>query len=725
MLTDWRGYDWDTFFYRAGFLEPLPRRKADRPGGRWLSRAVAAFDIETSRIDLPIPKGAAQNSHSFLYVWQFQIEENTIMGRTWDEFKELVDLLKKSLQRCTRFISGDIPPRLIIWVHNLSYEWQYMQGVFPFRNEDVFLRDARKPIYCRLYDVLEFRCSYIQTNMSLLHLTEELQVETKLSGAEFDYNRMRYPWTELTDYEKEYCIRDVRSLVACMKKRMEKDGDTLQTIPYTSTGYVRRDCKESIKDKPTCFDVRDMKPMYPVYHLLRQAFRGGNTHGNRAYIGKVLDNVVSYDMTSCYPAQQLTKRFPMKPFKFLTGNLELKRVLKYVGLGYAVVARYIFENIRLKKGVTIPYLSLARTRSADFVGGIDNGRILYAGTCVCVLTEIDLEIVDAQYEWDTVKVDEAMISKKGYLPEKYRDVIKKYYRDKTELKGAESEEDKYRYAKSKALLNAVFGMSCQDPLHSEILYDNSKYTVKNLNIAIDSAKARFENAETKEEILAAQKQLDEAIQKADDELIKAAFPYQWGVYVTAYARKALQEAIDIAGDRMVYCDTDSVKVIGDIDLVAVNAAREKKALAAGAVARDREGVPHYMGVFEKEGVYDRFVTLGAKRYCYEQGGKLHITVAGVVTAKNPETGVPLAVEELGSIENFREGFVWSKSAGNMSVFNDKDNFEFKADDGSGKKVMVTPNVAIIPTTYEMKMEKHYKTLLQDIELYGEYIDRRE
>ena len=265
--------------------------------------------------------------------------------------------------------------------------------------------------------------------MSLDHLTKELGVKEKLSGQKYNYDIMRYPWTPLSDYELEYCVRDVRSLVQCIKIRLEKDGDTLQTMPLTSTGYVRRDCKKAIE--PIYLDIRDMKPDLAVYKLLRQAFRGGNTHANRRYAGKILHDVYSYDMTSCYPAQQLTKKFPIKKFKFINDRLSLERVIKFVGLGYAVVATYVFEELQIKKDVPIPYLPLAKTRSYDFLvqpkregdkgerkkGGIDNGRILYAKYCAVTLTEIDLKIVLKQYDYKTIKVVTAMVAKKDYLPD--------------------------------------------------------------------------------------------------------------------------------------------------------------------------------------------------------------------------------------------------------------------------------------------------------------------
>lgn len=709
MFASWEETDFFEIFKKHGYLKPLPKRKPDRAGGRYLVNVVSAFDIETSRIDLPITDGRTQNSHAFMYVWQFQLEDITIMGRTWEDYFQMLGKIHAALLEYQHYIKSPTLPVLIVWVHNLAYEWQFLQGIYSFNNEDVFLRDARKPIWARMYNCIEYRCSYLQTNMSLSHLTKQLGVEEKLSGQVFDYNKMRYPWTELSEYETEYCIRDVRSLVQCMKIRMEKDGDTLQTLPLTSTGYVRRDCKEAIK--PLYYDIRDMKPTYKVYRMLRDAFRGGNTHGNRRYIGKILENVVSYDMTSCYPAQQLTKKFPMKPFKFLDNNLTLERLMRFIGLGYAVVARYRFENLRIKKGVTIPYLSLARTRSYDFIniprkkgeakekkqGGIDNGRILYAGMCECCLTEIDLDIVIRQYDFDKIYILSAMVAKKDFLPIQYRNVVSKYYELKTTLKGTTDPEEIYTYNKSKEKLNSVYGMSCQDPLHARILYDDGEYNINDLN--------KVGSDEDREKALAG-----------------AAFPYQWGVYVTAYARAALQEAIDAAGDRMVYCDTDSVKVLGEIDLGAINQKRQQLAIRQGAVATDRKGIPHYMGVFEYECTYDRFITQGAKRYAYQIGGKMGVTVSGVSKAINEKTGIPMAVEELGSLENFRDGMIWEKSAGSLSVYNDDDNFYYDCGDGRG--VMVTPNIAILPNTYQMGFTKDYLMLLQDVELYGDYIDRR-
>ena len=672
-------------------LKKKPKAKKHSAAFRNIIDVVTAFDIETTTIHLPLVAGQKQNSHAFMYVWQFQLDDITIMGRTWEECFTLFNSLAEACLAIQKEQGLSTIPLLIIWVHNLAYEFTFLSGIYPFVNDECFFRDVRKPIYCRMYQCLEFRCSYIQTNMSLSHLTKQLKVEEKLSGQKYNYNKIRYPSTPLSEYEKAYCARDVQSLVECMRVKMRNDGDTLQTIPLTSTGYVRRDCIAAIS--PLYMNIKDILPSEPEYRLLRKAFRGGNTHASRKTSGHILRNVYSYDMSSCYPAQQLTKKFPMSPWKFINDRNVYNRVEMMIGLGYAVVGLYQFRKLRLKRRVTIPYLSLARTQSYGFM--LDNGRILEADYCEVALTEVDMQIVLNQYTFDAVQIDTAMVAQKHYLPDEYREVIKRYYRNKTMLKGTTDPEELYQYAKSKEKLNGIYGMSAQDPIHADIKYEDGLYI-----------RSDYDSVEV-------------------EKVLKSAkFPYSWGVYTTAYARAALQEAIDLAEQKMVYCDTDSVKVSGKLDLSALNKKRQTLAAEQGAYADDPNGNRHYMGVFELDGIYDRFVTCGAKRYAYETNGHLSITVSGVSKAVNEETGVPFAVEELKCLENFKEGFIWSKAAGTMAVYNDDDNFDL-VDDETGEIIHIGKNVALIPTTYEMTYAQDYKRLLKDIDLYGDYMKARE
>ena len=153
-------------------------------------------------------------------------------------------------------------------------------------------------------------------------------------------------------------------------------------------------------------------------------------------------------------------------------------------------------------------------------------------------------------------------------------------------------------------------------------------------------------------------------------------PY-YGVWVTAYARKNLWfGAIFPIDEDVVYCDTDSVKFIGDhTDVIErynkqiVKKLRESMKIndidAALLEPEDPSGEKHMIGVFENDGNYKQFKTLGAKKYCYvDADDKLHLTLSGV----NSKAGAAA----LGSIENFENGFTFDyKGSGKQLIsYND-------------------------------------------------------
>lgn len=686
---------------------------------RELFNIVTAFDIETTTLHFPATDDTKHNDHSFMYIWQWQFGHDfTVVGRTWDEFTRITELIQEFAILNQQLYGLDDSPMLVTYVHNLAFEFQFLCGVYHFEDEEVFFRKPRKPLYCRMHNAIEFRCSYLHSNMSLDQFAKKMGAQThKQSGSEFDYNKIRYPWTELTEKELLYCIDDVICLVQALENEMRKDGDTLRTLPLTSTGYVRRDCKKSIAPIRKTV-IEPILPDEKQYRLLRKAFRGGNTHGNRFFAGKILKNVYSVDMTSCYPAQQLTKKFPMGRFVWMPTPVDFNKVLQFSMAGFAVVGQYQFRGLRLRNPrEPIPYLPLAKCKATGFE--VDNGRLLSADLCVTALTEIDLKIVLRQYLFDTIDVYSAMVASKDYLPAYYRNVVQQYYNSKTELKGVQSavidglllqgDDVEYYYMKQKNKLNSVYGMSAQDPVHQHIHFDcgaQEEYTAEDYN-SQDCAK----------------------------NLGKANFPYQWGVYTTAYARQALQQGIDLAGSKIVYCDTDSVKTWGKVNFDKLNKKRTQLAEKNGAYATDKNGVTHYVGVYEVDGQYKRFVHQGAKRYCaeVEKGGMVetHITVSGVTHKRNPETGIEYCVEELGGIENFKQGMLWVRAGGTMAVYNDKDNFDY-TDPITGRVVHISRNVSIVDSTYELQYSMDYSKLLKRImdnlegfTLYAEEQKKRE
>lgn len=184
--------------------------------------------------------------------------------------------------------------------------------------------------------------------------------------------------------------------------------------------------------------------------------------------------------------------------------------------------------------------------------------------------------------------------------------------------------------------------------------------------------------------------------------------YSYGVWTTAHARMSLQAGIDLCGDNLIYVDTDSCKFAGDVDFSAYNADRIAECKQSGAFATDPQGVTHYMGVYENEtakGKLKRFITLGAKKYAYEDAkGELHITVSGV--------GKKSGAAELkanGGIEAFQPGFIFHHSGKTESVYNDERKPLITNIDGH--MVTITRNVVIRDTTYTLSTTDDYEMLL--------------
>lgn len=638
------------------------KRKRGNNGGkskRDLKDLVCAFDIETS--NLPDIEQAS------MYIWQLQVDDlGTIIGRTWDEYRQLLarvcDLLGEN-------------ESIVFYVHNLSFEFQFLRGIYPFQPDEVFCMDSRKILYCSMFgEKIVYRCSYIHSNMSLAEFTKKMGVDhVKLSGADFDYRETRYPWTPLTDEQIAYCIHDVRGLVEALKKEMEVDDDTLITIPLTSTGYVRRDAKRAMKQVSHTL-VPSILPDEKTFILLREAFRGGNTHANRYYAGRIITDVSSADRSSSYPDTQVNCEFPMSRF-YYKGEATMKELDRYINvLDKAVVMRVALWGVRLRDPYWgAPYLARDKCRKI-IEPTYDNGRILECKYCETTITDVDLRILLDEYDFDNFKAFDVAFARYGKLPRPLVEETINYYRKKTELKNVEGQE--IYYMKSKNKLNSIYGMMAQNPAKETILFKDNEYIKDDIPLA-------------------------ERLKEANRRSFLA---YQWGCWVTAWARYRLEEGIKLAGDNFVYCDTDCVKYVQQIDWNPYNARRIKDSIANGAYADDPAGERHYMGVYEQEKTDRRFKTLGAKKYAFEQDGKTYITVAGV----NKQIGGK-ELERYGGLDAFNEGFIFREAGGMESVYNDEPYGYVNID---GHELYVGTNVLLRDSTYSLGITDEYRRILE-------------
>ena len=133
-----------------------------------------------------------------MYQWQFCLDDEVCFGRTWEEFVTLISCLEKNLNL-------SLKNRLVIWVHNLGFEWQFMRNFLEY--EEGFFLEERKPAKIITKGGIEFRCSYVLSNMSLSKFCENEKgvIHYKLEGEQYNYSLLRTPFTPLSEYEEGYC----------------------------------------------------------------------------------------------------------------------------------------------------------------------------------------------------------------------------------------------------------------------------------------------------------------------------------------------------------------------------------------------------------------------------------------------------------------------------------------------------------------------------------------
>lgn len=590
-----------------------------------------SFDIETSSFMQDTQKVA------IMYEWTFGINGLVVIGRRWNEFFPM-------LEKIVDYLGLSTDTRLVVYVHNLAYEFQYIRKWLDW--EKVFSISNRKPIYAVTTSGVEFRCSYLLSGYSLAKIGENLRTyHIKKMVGDLDYEKVRHSETPMTDAEIGYCVNDVKVVMAYIAEKITADGD-ISRIPMTKTGYVRNFCRKKCfyeekrtRKKKSYKYLRYMETMKGLhldveeYKQLKRAFQGGFTHANPFYSGKVLENVSSDDFTSSYPAVMVAEQFPMSSSEHvqIASKADFERNLKYYCCLFDV------EFIGLKPIIFYEnYISLSRCWSVE-KAVLNNGRVVSADHLFTTITEQDFLIIRKFYTWDHMRIGNFRRYRKGYLPKDFILAILKLYGDKTTLKGVDGKE--VEYLSGKEMLNSTYGMTVCDIIRDEITYKNDEWCVE------------FPDYE-------------KAIEDYNESRSRFLF-YPWGVWVTAYARRNLFTGILAFGEDYVYSDTDSIKSLhrenhtdyidkyNRIIQTQLENAMDYHGLPYDLIRpKTIKGVEKPLGVWDYEGTYDKFKTLGAKRYMVEKDGDINITVAGL----NKKACVPYMLEKWGDkvFDNFSD-----------------------------------------------------------------------
>ena len=715
-MYEWNGYTvYDTddgdsnMDYIADVLQGDP--ESIQVGARDYWKQCSGYDIETTRI----------SDYAFMYHWQWSMGDKIFLGRTWKQYETWVDALQKFLKRCKL--------RLIVWVANLGHEFAFLQ--YRHTWSSVFAKTATKPLKAATGKI-EFReCLTISGAGGLENLAKNY-CKTKKQKNDLDYSKIRNEYTKLYKVEKGYCIADVAILsewaAYMFDTYIKQPGDKM---PMTQTGICRKAVDDAARDTGKYAQIKQaVKNLYPKKkeqydYLMFHLFRGGFTHANAYWassddVNEIVDNVIGFDYTSSYPAVMLQSAYKYPVARFVPIELENdghQITDSRLNLDKnALIITVTFKGLKPRSMHSIESDHKIINAPGFIPEGVylDNGRVICAETMTVCFTELDYIIYTWFYKWDSLKIINCQCAPKGSLPKYLTKPLLAAYVKKCQLKAAHLDKTP-EYQNAKSVVNSFYGMTVQRLVFVDWYFDAEDH------------KKPWKDRVSKVPYW----------RQIQDKLLS---PY-WGIWVTAWARyKLLSVVHQLDPDKnycnVVYCDTDSIYMLDTPRGRQIIKEHNKEIFEY-----NKELPPECwdLGTFDPigGGVHYKLKTLGAKRYIKLANGVAEIVVAGmrkgsyehafgsetppenedyiIVRVPDPEDKnrkKELYLSEYDLFAHFRDGLMLDISVADKLC--SKYTYSAYSADVGGVCMQELSGVALVPTTFNIKMSDYYKALVKQI-----------
>lgn len=419
-----------------------------------------------------------------------------------------------------------------VYFHNLSFDGMFLMYALDKMGIEF---DTVINEYKKIYEIklnygekyISFRCSYMIFMCSVAALPESTK-------STIDYMPIRNYLSvkDATDEEIYYIKQDVRTvkknLLALVNKFDVKLGGRFKTNASISYKELKR--LASIKLRKMGREWNDVFPKLKrsVDDYIRNAYSGGFTYLNPKYKDVLIKSkVVSYDMVSSYPTRQRNDFLPAGSPRF-----QLSLTDEDVEKDRLYIVRLKIYKAKIKNGY-MPFISVNRVTRylRDDVYKSEFEKVVIS------LTNIDYQMLLKYYEVDYKVLDYCV------FPMKVKGIFNEYI-------------DKHFGVKTKA--KKMLKTELSDEQRTSYQFDsfisklriNSSYGKFGTNPTVTSVTPYFENGVIK--------WVQEVEEKEDN-----IFYLPVACFITAYARKALIDVIQLNADRFIYCDTDSIKMLGE------------------------------------------------------------------------------------------------------------------------------------------------------------------
>lgn len=401
-------------------------------------------------------------------------------------------------------------------------------------------------------------------------------------------------------YEKVKQMEEKNKYVSCTPSA------EVNTAFYKAMGY--KEAQFRSRNTPSVLDAYlSSTKIYSIGFMT--AYRGGIL-SSPADPNRIYENVVSYDISSAYPYSALTTLVPesesytlneeeLKRLKVINGKLNIAEDFGFIGV-------FKVYGAKRKPWVKAPFL---KRDDREF---LENGYIdplgVVSGDMTIAMCPADLDTLHLQYDYRRIEVINISIHRLGKIPVKAAEFIEEAYFNKSMKEKGSVEREQ-----AKVALNTIVGFWGVDPFHS------MKKIVIEDGIMVESyegdLKEKFKNYSGEG------KKIGQAAG------LPRTWDFRWAVYTVAEVRNRIakaEKALYDKGLEILYVDTDSIKVSGDVD----TAVEVFEKLNKKVVAKYRK---IGLGTWEDESnKFSKAVFRGVKVYFHEDiEGERHTKVSGI------------------------------------------------------------------------------------------------
>lgn len=389
----------------------------------------------------------------------------------------------------------------------------------------------------------------------------------KLDVPDDFYTRYRPADHELTVLEKEYIINDILVVAKALKIQFDSGLDKMTIGSDALNGF-----KETLGTK--IFQYNFPIFSHEIDSDIRNAYRGGVVWVNPRFQEKDIKENTSYDVVSLYPSVMYYNHLPYgEPIFFdgeYTHNEDYPLYIQKLSVAFDLKDDHM-PTIQIKGNPLF--------KSTEYIETTNNNIVtLY-------LTNIDLQLLKDHYHIKYIEYHN------GWMFRGVTGIFKEYIDHWMSIKdnstGAEREL-------AKLMLNSLYGKFATNPdVTGKIPY-------------MDNGIIKYGEQE---------------------ETLRDPVYTAMGVFITSYAREKTIRTAQKVFDRFIYCDTDSIHLVGH-DVPDIN-------------------IGNKLGQWEHEGNYKRARFLRAKTYIKEeQDGEMIVKGAGM----------PDVIKKQVTWDNFRDGF---------------------------------------------------------------------